>query len=623
MDENEVGQMSGYRCGRIPGTAYRLEGYVADYVNGLCDHWLKVAPTANPAMLEMFRDCERQPYRDLVPWAGEFAGKYLTSAVQVLRLTGDAGLRSYLGRFVRALLAMQHADGYLGPWPQAYALSGQAPQYPEGGTWDAWGHYHIMLGLLLWYDEMADEAALAGVGRIGDLFCSRFLGEEHPRLVDTGMSEMNLAPVHALLMLNARTARPAYLALARQIIQEFAALDANGAPLAGNYLEAALVGTEFFAMPKPRWESLHPILALAELAEISGEERYSQAFQNIWWSIAKLDRHNTGGFSSGEQACGNPYHPGAIETCCTVAWIALSVEMLRITASSLVADELELATFNAVAGAHSRTGRWSTYNTPMDGVRRASTQDIAFQAREGAPDLNCCSVNAPRGFGMISDWAVMRDTDGIILNWYGPGEMTVALGPDVHVTLTQETSYPREGEIAVCVTPSRPATFTLKLRVPSWSRATQIHLNGESVQGVEPGSYVSVRRRWTEGDYLAISLDMTPHYWVGEQETLGTASIYRGPLLLAYDRCYNDMDPDDIPTMDARQLDFMAVDWSGWAAPFLLLARTAVDGRTVHLCDFGSAGEAGTPYRTWLPIRNVTSAPYSASNPMRSSWPDS
>ena len=37
-------------------------------------------------MLEIFRDRDRQPLRDMVPWAGEFAGKYLTSAVQILLL---------------------------------------------------------------------------------------------------------------------------------------------------------------------------------------------------------------------------------------------------------------------------------------------------------------------------------------------------------------------------------------------------------------------------------------------------------------------------------------------------------------------------------------------------------
>ena len=45
--------------------------------------WLLPAPHANPGMLEMFRDRDRKPCADMVPWAGEFAGKYLTRAVQI------------------------------------------------------------------------------------------------------------------------------------------------------------------------------------------------------------------------------------------------------------------------------------------------------------------------------------------------------------------------------------------------------------------------------------------------------------------------------------------------------------------------------------------------------------
>lgn len=45
------------------------------------NHWLLTAPVANPAMLQMFRYRDRQPRRALVPWAGEFSGKYLLSAV--------------------------------------------------------------------------------------------------------------------------------------------------------------------------------------------------------------------------------------------------------------------------------------------------------------------------------------------------------------------------------------------------------------------------------------------------------------------------------------------------------------------------------------------------------------
>ena len=47
-------------------------------------------------MLEMFRDRDASPLRDMMPWSGEFAGKYLTGAVQILRITGDARLKAWL-----------------------------------------------------------------------------------------------------------------------------------------------------------------------------------------------------------------------------------------------------------------------------------------------------------------------------------------------------------------------------------------------------------------------------------------------------------------------------------------------------------------------------------------------
>jgi hypothetical protein len=174
---------------------------------------------------------------------------------------------------------LQAEDGYLGPWPHDYRLTGKAPQIKQG-TWDAWGHYHIMLGLLFWYEDTSDAHALDCARRIGDLFCAKFLGDKRPRLVDTGSTEMNLAPIHSLCLLYKVTGERRYLDLALQIAGEFAALDAEGKPLAGDYLNAAFVGKEFFETSKPRWESLHPILGLVELYYLTGEERCRQAFEH-------------------------------------------------------------------------------------------------------------------------------------------------------------------------------------------------------------------------------------------------------------------------------------------------------------------------------------------------------
>jgi DUF1680 family protein len=605
---------------RPASARYDLGGATAHYLKAVTEQWLLPTPAANPAILEIFRDRDRQPPRNMVPWAGEFAGKYLTSGVQILRLTRDASLRRRLTAFVVDLVSLQDDDGYLGPWSRDHRLTGKAPNCTGGSTWDAWGHYHLMLGLLLWHEETGDEAARRCAARIGDLLCDTFLGQRRRgrRLVDTGSTEMNLAPVHGLALLYGSTKQERYLELTRQIVAEFAATARDGSPLAGDYVNTGVAGQPFHETPKPRWESLHPVMGMLELYRITGDEDCRTAFEHIWWSIVEWDRHNNGGFSSGEKAQGNPYHPGAIETCCTVAWMAMSVEMLRLTGDPRAADELELSTLNSGLGLHSHSGRWVTYDTPMDGVRKASAHAIVFQAREGSPELNCCSVNGPRALGMISDWALMTGKDGLTVNWYGPGTMQARVAGTT-VVVSQDTDYPVEPSVVLRVTPKRAAEFTLRLRIPGWSERTRVRVDGETVTGVRAGSYLDIRRRWKRGDRVEVRFDFRLHRWVGERECRGLTSLYRGPLLLTYDRRFNDCDPDDIPVLNAKTLRPHRLEWTGPApAPELHVRCVGARGREVTLCDFASAGEGGSPYRTWLRVRNAGRARhFSRANPLR------
>ena len=599
----------------------KLEGPVRNYLTAITRNWLLPAPEANPAILAMFADRDRAPYRDLLPWSGEFAGKYVTGATQVLRATGDAGLRDHLHRFIARLVALQDADGYLGPFSRGHRLTGSAPNVggKEGPTWDAWGHYHTMLGLLLWHEATGETPALAAARKIGDLFCNRFLGDKRPRLVDTGSTEMNLAPAHGLCLLYEKTGEKRYLELARQLVDEFAVVDAKGQPLAGDYLRRGLAGDDFYRLPKPRWESLHPVLALAELARITGDERYPQAFTNLWWSIVRLDRHNNGGFSSGEQAQGDPYHQGAIETCCTIAWMAMTVEMLRLTGDSLAADELELATFNSALGLFSPSGRWSTYNTPMDGVRKANFHEIVFQARPGSPELNCCSVNAARGLGLLSQWALMKDEkgNGLVLNWYGPGRFKTRLKTGKHVRLTTITDYPRSGQVQISVEPEQPTTFSLRLRVPHWSARTAVSVNGQAAGNVKPATYLELDRNWSPGDVIRVELDMTPHIWAGERQCAGRVSIFRGAVLLTCDPRLNPNSPADPAPIDVSKLSVQPATTTASPAPMVLMEVSTAAG-PLWLCDFASAGFDGSSYRSWLRAEHAARVPFSRQHPWRS-----
>lgn len=773
-----------------PASRFDLGGEIRRRLAAVTDQWILPAPSANPAMLEMFRDRDTEPYRDQVPWAGEFAGKWLTHAVQTWVLTREERLRSRIAWFVTELAGLQAEDGYLGPWPRRCRLTGKAP---DGGiTWDAWGHYHVMLGLLLWHGETGDAEALGCARKIGELFCDRFLGTG-ARLVSTGSEEKNLAPIHALCLLFGRTGEARYLEMAREIEKDFEV------PPAGDYLRTALAGMEFHLTPKPRWESLHPIQGIAELYFITGDDRYRAAFEHIWWSIAKGDRHNNGGFSSGEAAQGDPYHEGAIETCCTVAWLALSVDMLRMTGDPIVADEIELSTLNSGLGLMHPSGRWVAYDTPMEGRRTASQHSIVFQARPGQPELNCCSVNGPRALGMISDWALMADGEGLVLNWYGPGTMAATLPSGNEVTLAQDTGYPLEGQVRLTVRPQRPEAFSLSLRIPHWSGETSVIVNGEAVPDVLPGRYLRLERAWSSGDTIGLDLDFRPHFWVheirgrtadweadwrifgpiafpapsgrpvrglppfpgdglvsmpgtlsadggvlaarevrsgegridfgalwerigeartayaftevecGAEEALpvsfgsdrwaawfvngrkvfdnngstddrfapagrshslllrlragknliavrvtegragwglsvgvgerpygiprelpegatAAASVYRGPILLAFDRRFGPTGAPSggaLPVLAAEGLAGTRVEADSWLKPWLLLECPTDRDVPVRLCDFASAGAAGDPYLTWLPVRFGTPAKagFSRRNPLRSFRP--
>jgi hypothetical protein len=164
-----------------------------------------------------------------------------------------------------------------------------------------------------------------------------------------------------------------------------------------------------------------------------------------------------------------------------------------------------------------------------------------------------------------------------------------------------------------------------------------LSLNGQRLVGLQSGQYYAIRRIWQIGDQLDLDLDFSLHFWAGERQCQGLVSVFRGPLLLAYDQRYNrhivpaefPIIPDDpfkvtrdclpVPTLDARQISGRPVAWENWHPPALLLETRTMDGRPAFLCDFASAGQTGTLYRSWLPLVNTPAGTgFSRNNPLRS-----
>ena len=362
--------MSGFR--RIqpafevpPGTQFRPRGWIGERVAANEEYWLLPAPVSNPGIVEMFArpvDLKagngpflgwgndwRNP--DPVPWAGEFVGKWLISATQSIGLTGRPALEELTNRVTSHVIATQdRQDGSLGL---------------ELG-WDVWNQYHVMLGLLRRFRQTGAPALLAAVRKAADGMIARYGGRASALSSDNpGDDEKNQAIIHLLLLLYQETGAREYLSLADEIRAEWSSdrclnRNADGSLAAapcGNFIDNALAGGNFFQGSRRRWEALHDVQAIAEFYLVTGEPNYREAFEQIWHNLRSLERHLDGGLGGNEGTTGDRDTPQYVETCATVAWMALRVDMLRISDEPAAADELEQSLFNAILAAQSPDGR--------------------------------------------------------------------------------------------------------------------------------------------------------------------------------------------------------------------------------------------------------------------------
>lgn len=510
-------------------TLHKLQpqGYFGAVLEKNIQRWALSALSQNPGIVgHLLHAPHRLPApgpheRPLVPWYNEFPGKLLTGMAFAYQAAPSPGLLAAGDELAAALSAAQGPDGYLGVYDKENRFGG------DGENWDLWGHYHSAYGLLCWYHATGgvNTPALETARQALDCVYNQFSGGG--RSYDSAQNQtMNLAVSHGFALFYQQTGDPKYLDAALQIVdQEW--------PLSGDWKGFALRGGEFWQSPLPRWEALHTILTLGTLYEITGEKKYFQALTAIWKSIRKTDRHNTGGFSSGEQAQGTPFATGAIETCCTVAWMALTTEYLRLSKDPLAADELELSLLNGLLGAMMPDGRAVSYNTPMCGESRDPSQvEIGFQHNRFSPDFNCCQANALRGLAQVSQWAAMTAGGKVYVNYYGPCRMELETPKGRRFTLAQHTAYPARGQVLLTLEEMEEEPFPLLLRIPLWAVGTAVSVNGQALPGTVPGRYFTLSRSWRAGDQIKLDLGMAVHAWPGGESFLGAASLYYGPVLM-------------------------------------------------------------------------------------------
>jgi DUF1680 family protein len=552
-------------------------------------------------MLDAF-ERRNMPHQD---WQGEHVGKFLHAATLAWQNTGDAALKTKVDRVVVRLLKTQEPDGYLGTYRPDHRWT----------SWDVWVHKYDLLGLLTYYQYTHDAAALNACRRIGDLLIKTF--GHGARDINKSGEHMGMAPdsvLEGIVLLYRATAEPRYLQFARYIVSNY---DAPGGP-------AILASLEKYRSVRrvanaKAYEMLSNFNGLLELYRATGDRRLLDDMLVGWQDIVQNRLYITGSASSYEVFQDDFHLPNGMranicETCVTVTWEQLNLQLLRLTGDPKFADQLERSIYNHLLAAQKPTGDDWAYYTPLEGTK---PYDAA---------TTCCHSSGPRGVALIPEIAAMADSDvGLVVNLYNTAVITAPLKSG-RVTLKMQTDYPRTGRIDLTLTSVRNgAKFPLRLRIPAWTRDPAVTVNGlATLRGgrPQPGAYFVIDRAWHKGDTVRLDLTLPTHLIMGDHQNAGRAAVTYGPLVLALDAARN----PDVPRLTSAELAAAAPDDFSLAPPTgepetgLIFTTRGVrigpDHGTVMLTltPYADAGGDGkSRFEVWIPLPGHAAAQSSGS----------
>jgi len=467
------------------------------------------------------------PYRDHNDeggaFAGEFWGKWFTSASLAYAYQPKQQFRDILDKSIEQILQTQDKEGRISSYKTDF------------GYWDLWGRKYVLLGLISYYDQTGEKKALDKASLVVDNLIT-VAGPGKRKITETGLSLLKSLSSSSILepivLLYERTGEKKYLDFAEYLVSLWSQpnkFSPNGMKL----VEDAINGVDPIYISAPKgYEQMSCYEGLCELYRATGNKKYFDAVVKFGNSVRKKEIMIVGSGSSGELWCDGAnrqtqFMEEPMETCVTTTWIKLCYQLLRLTGDDVWADEMEISLYNAMLGAMLPSGNWWAYFSPLAGERIPSPLQVP------AVNSSCCVANGPRGLLTVPSWSVMHSKTGPVINLYAQGSWSYQLENGNQVTLNQETSYPETDKINISTQQDKPAIYAISLRIPSWSKQTKLLVNGTEIK-CSPGTYAVIKREWKNNDKISLQLDLRGRIILAPGD-LNAKAVMRGPIVLALD----------------------------------------------------------------------------------------
>ena len=484
-------------------------------------------------MLQPFRERAGRPVQPLPPrlctfWfmdlPGSAAGRFLMGAGNTLRWMDHAELRQRMNQIVDVIAECRRPDGYIMAYPEDVMFTSERAAYTR-----AW----VTHGLI--------EAGLAGNPKAFPLLRGYYDWFDHCAY----LPELLRRPAQGVqgMIANSRmyftpVGRPEDLQVLQRYFQE-------------NYWLEQLARREERAIWLYPYDRPHCYLITAlepylDLYRATGVKKYLEAALGGWDLYHDNWEHIGGTFAICEDHA-QPYPPKSYilhraatgydhetgELCGSVFWVFFNQRLhLLYPEQEKYVNEIEKELYNA-AIANQAGAQGLRYFARLVGHK---DPDPYYQSH-GLCKNTCCEGQGTRLLGSLPEHIYSLAQDGLYVNLFAASTITWSQDGQA-LKLTMATQFPLTPDVKLTVAVAKTTKAKIRVRVPSWAaRAMPILVNGALVTTGQPGAYVTLTRKWSEGDTIAFTLPMafklTRYEGIERNPDHERFALEYGPLLMA------------------------------------------------------------------------------------------
>jgi len=489
-------------------------------------------------------------------------GKWIEAVGHSLRTHPDPALEKQVDDVVSLIQKAQQPDGYLNTW---FTAVDPANRWRNLRDWhEMYNAGHLIEGAVAYYQATGKRELLDVLSRYADHIDSRFGREDGKKRGYDGHPEIELA----LVKLYRETGETRYLNLSKYFIDE-----RGQQPLYFD-LEARERGedpADFWAQTYRYCQAHEPIrdqmtatghavracylyAGVADIALEIGDQTLLDTSRRLWDDLTQHQMYVTGGLGPAHSnegftfAYDLPNETAYAETCASIALVFWAHRMFHIDPDARYIDIMERALYNGVMSGVSYEGEHFFYANPLSSYPNVNphehfsgiTSDRYYRRTEWFY-CPCCPPNLARLVASINSYFYTVGGDTLYAHLYNPNRARVNVGGSA-VQIEQQTGYPWDGDVHFTIQSDQPATFTLALRVPGWCRDFQVTVNGTRLSEPVMNGYVRLRRTWSNGDTVTLSLAMpveriAPHPMI--RQDAGCIALQRGPVVYCLEEADN------------------------------------------------------------------------------------